>query len=348
MLKEAIAPYKKTDNIIECRLCPRYCKMRPGQIGACRVRKNVEGKLFSLNYGMVTSMAIDPIEKKPLNHFWPGAPIFSISTFGCNFYCQFCQNWQISQAGPGEVPSREYTPEEIIKIAKKYKTNLIAYTYNEPIIWFEFVLDTAKLAKKEGMYNVLVTNGYITIEALEILAPYIDAANVDIKAFSDDFYRKLVFVPSVQPVLEATKYMKQHGIHVETTNLKIPGYNDNVEETREMARWIVEELGPDTPLHISRFHPDYKLRNVSSTSLQLLRESRRVAMKEGLKYVFTGNVLGDPGEHTYCPSCGKIVIKRYGFSIEEWNITDDNKCKFCGAKIDIVGKYTSSKTPWFF
>jgi len=180
-----------------------------------------------------------------------------------------------------------------------------------------------------------------------MLAPYIDAANVDIKSLNNDFYRKLIFVPSVQPVLDATKYMKEHGIHVETTNLKITGYNDDIEETRKLARWIVENLGDDTPLHITRFHPDYKMLDVPSTPLKVLTKSREVAMEEGLKYVFTGNVLGDPGEHTYCPSCGKPVIKRFGFDITEWNLTDDNRCKFCGAKVDVIGKYTKSKSHWF-
>ncbi len=347
MIREAFAPHKKLDgNKIRCDLCPRHCVIPPGRRGFCKTRENRDGKLYTLIYGSLTALAVDPIEKKPLYNFWPGALAFSISTVGCSFACKFCQNWSISQVTIEEARGRieEYSPEEIVALAKKYDCETIAYTYNEPIIWFEFVYDTAKLAHKEGVKNILVTNGYITLEALEELVPYIDAANIDIKAFSDKFYKELCSVPSFKPVLEATKYMKEKGVHVECTNLIIPGYNDNFDEIRQLARWVFEELGPDTPLHFSRFYPHYKMIYVSPTPISTLVKAREIAMKEiGLHYVYIGNVPGHEGEYTYCPECGYPVVKRLGFDITEWNLTEDMKCKKCGTKIAIKGEYRGDR-----
>ncbi|MHA1596691.1 MAG: AmmeMemoRadiSam system radical SAM enzyme [Candidatus Asgardarchaeia archaeon] len=339
MIKEATAPYSKLDGKVRCELCPRSCILSEGQVGFCGVRKNVGGKIYSLNYGLVTSMAVDPIEKKPLFHFWPGEDAFSISTMGCNLGCLFCQNWQIARAKPGEIYVEEYSPEYIVELAKRYNTKIIAYTYNEPIIWYEFVLDTAKIAKREGLYNVLVTNGYITIDALKELAPFIDAANVDVKAFTKDFYSKICMVRDFKPILDAIVYMKEHGVHVEITNLKLPGLNDSEEETRKLSEWILDNLGPDVPLHITRFYPHYKMLHLDPTPVKTLVKSRKVALETGLNYIYTGNVPGDPGENTYCPKCGEELIVRYGFHIVKYNLSKGKTCPKCGNKIPIVGRY---------
>jgi len=340
--RRALFYSKLTDKRVRCELCPWNCMLEDGRVGLCRVRKNIDGELYTLNYGIVSSMAIDPIEKKPLFHFHPGTPIFSISTFGCNFKCPWCQNWEISQAEPSLSYGTYNSPENIVSLASKYGTPLIAYTYNEPLIWYEFILDTARLAKKEGLMNVLVTNGHINIKPLETLAPFIDAANVDIKAFNPKTYLRIIG-GKLEKVLEATEYMKNKGIHVETTYLVVPGLNDSVDEFKSMVRWHLEKLGEDTPLHISRFFPHYKYLNVEPTPTSKLEEFWKIAKEMGLKYVYVGNLPGHKGENTYCPSCKRVVIARIGFMITGWNLTDDMRCKFCGEKIDIRGKRWEKK-----
>jgi len=347
-MKEARFYDKLDSNRVRCNLCPWHCVIEEGMTGLCGTRKNREGVLYAVNYGKVTALAIDPIEKKPLFHWYPGSPILSISTFGCNFQCPWCQNWHIARATLESAIYEEREPEEIVELAKRYNVPSIAYTYNEPLIWYEYVYDVARLAKKEGIRNVLVTNGYIEKEPLEDIIPYIDAANVDVKAFKKETYLKVI-KGKLEPVLENIKYMHGKGVHIETTYLIVPGINDDYEEIRDFAKWQVENLGPDTPIHFSRFFPHYKMTNIPPTDVNILIKAREIAMKEGVKYVYIGNVPGHEGEHTYCPKCKHLLIKRVGFEIIEWNLTEDMECEFCGEKIAIVGKRWSSwsRFLWF-
>lgn len=304
--------YEVKDNEkVVCLLCPHNCVIREGKRGSCGVRENRGGKLFTLVYGSVSSMAVDPIEKKPLFHFYPGSCIFSISTVGCNLHCQNCQNWQISQVSVESGFTRDFSPEEIVRRVEGSGSKSIAYTYNEPFIWYEFVFDVAKLAHQRGIMNVLVTNGYIMEEPLRKIASYIDAANVDVKSMRDEFYKKICKAPSVKPVLDAVLVMKEEGIHVELTYLIIPTLNDSEEEIREFARWVKENAGVDTPVHFSRFFPHYKLSDLPPTPPSTVAKAWRLAKEEGLHYVYMGNMPGE-GEDTYCPSCGEKVIERYG------------------------------------
>jgi pyruvate formate lyase activating enzyme len=335
---ESLLYQKLDDGVVKCNVCPRRCHIKPGNLGFCKARQNVDGKLYAVSYGKLTAANVDPIEKKPLFHFWPGTSSFSISSFGCSFACPWCQNWSISQVGLKEASYEEASPEKVVNLAKRYGCKTISYTYNEPLIWLGYVLDTAKLAVKEGIQNILVTNGYTTPEALEMLAPYIQAANIDIKAYNSDFYMKYCKA-KLEDVLQAVKIMFDKGWHIETTLLIIPNLNDNREEIRGLSRWIRETLSPEVPLHISRFHPMYKMNHLEATPLASLVEARKIALEEGLKYVYLGNVLGHEGENTYCPSCGFLLIKRFGFDILEWNMDDSKRCPKCGEKIPITGEY---------
>ncbi|MCS7105172.1 MAG: AmmeMemoRadiSam system radical SAM enzyme [Thermofilaceae archaeon] len=336
-VREAKWYEKLSDGKVRCRLCPWNCVLEPGRVGLCGVRMNREGSLFTLVYGLVSSLAIDPIEKKPLYHFYPGAPILSISTVGCNLKCPWCQNWHISRAKPEEALTEYLEPSMIVKLARRYDVPFVAYTYNEPLIWYEYVADTAKLVKQEGGFNVLVTNGHANPEPLEELLKYIDAANVDVKAFEPKTYLKIIG-GKLENILESIKIMKEKDVHVETTYLVVPGINDNEEEFRKMVRWHIDELGPETPLHISRFFPAYKFADKNSTPTELLTKFWALAKSEGVYYVYLGNVPGHKGEYTFCSHCEKPVVKRMGFEIFEWNIEGGNKCKFCGATIHIRGE----------
>ncbi|NVM53637.1 MAG: AmmeMemoRadiSam system radical SAM enzyme [Candidatus Helarchaeota archaeon] len=336
---------ERDNQVVRCKLCPNYCVLKPGEFGKCGARKNEDGTLYSLVYGGLSAMTPDPIEKKPLFHFWPGSGAYSISSVGCTLHCKHCQNYHISQTNGESVRHlHEATPKDVVKAAKKNSCKSIAYTYNEPLTFYEFILDCAKLAHSEGVLNVLVTNGYITIEALKPLAPFIDAANVDIKAITDKFYKEICGVPRVKPVLEATKYMKEHGVFIECTNLIIPGFNDTPEEIKELSEWVLKELGPDSPLHFSRFHPMYELSHVPATPVSTITKAREIALEVGLHYVYCGNIPGNEGENTYCPNCRNKVIGRIGFSINRWDINKKNQCNNCDTAIDVVGEYTKSKS----
>lgn len=321
---------------MKCSVCPHRCTIKPGGKGVCKTRINRDGKLYTEIYGEVTSNAVDPIEKKPLFHFWPGSYSFSISAVGCSFKCPWCQNYHISQVEPGDVFSDQLEPARIVELAKKYGCKSISYTYNEPIIWHEYVLDTARLAKKEGILNVLVTNGYITPEALNQIADLIDAANVDVKGFNEKFYREYCKA-ELKPVLDAAEEMKRRGIHLETTTLIIPKLNDDPKEILELSRWHRMKLGADTPLHFSRFYPAYKFSNIPPTPTETITKAREIAINEGIRYVYLGNMPGDPSENTYCPTCKQLLIERYGYDITQWHLTDDNRCMKCGTIIPIIG-----------
>ncbi|MCW4015497.1 MAG: AmmeMemoRadiSam system radical SAM enzyme [Candidatus Bathyarchaeota archaeon] len=336
-MKEAMFYEKSVDNRVNCNLCSHRCQnITESKRGLCGVRENIDGKLFSLVYDRLVARSVDPIEKKPLFHFLPGSLSYSISTVGCNFRCDNCQNFDISQL-PRErkaIIGRETPPEAVVLAAKQNGCKSIAYTYTEPTIFFEYALDVAKLAKAEGLKNVFVTNGYITEEALREIAPYLDAANIDLKSFTDAFYRKTCGA-RLQPVLESIKLHKKLGIWVELTTLVIPTLNDSEEELQQIAVFIKDEVGPETPWHVSGFHPMYKLLDVVSTPVETLRKARQIGLETGLKYVYVGNVPRENGESTFCPKCGKTLIQRIGYRILENNI-DCSKCPYCGAEIDGV------------
>jgi len=330
---------KLSDDKVQCTLCPFNCILSPGQTGACKARKNVKGELISLTYGKPVSLAIDPIEKKPFFHFYPGTQVFSLGTAGCNLHCNFCQNWQISQVSPEKVPNYEISSEEIVKKAIGSGSKSIAFTYNEPIVFYEMMLETAKLAKHKGLRTVMVTNGYINTEPLEELAEYIDAANVDLKAFTNKFYSKYTGA-TLEPVLNSLKTLKRKGVFLEVTNLLIPGANDSEKEITELCKWIKKNLGEETPLHFSRFFPAYKLKNVPPTPVETLKMAKKIAEKVGLKNVYIGNVITEGGENTICPKCGEIVIERERYIVKN-NRLENGKCPKCGK--EITGMFEKKK-----
>ncbi|MBU1026628.1 MAG: AmmeMemoRadiSam system radical SAM enzyme [Candidatus Margulisbacteria bacterium] len=324
------------DKYVQCELCPNLCVIPNLGRGRCGVRINIEGKLYSLVYGKPVAVHIDPIEKKPLSHFLPGTAVFSIATAGCNLGCIFCQNWQISQVKPEDADHYNLSPEEIVTVIKKNKLPSIAYTYTEPTVFYEYMLATAKLAKKAGIKNVMHSCGYINPKPLKELLQYMDAANIDLKGFSEEYYQEMSF-GRLEPVLTSLKTIKQEGVWLEITNLIIPGKNDDPKMIRDMCKWIKNELGTDVPLYFGAFHPNYKLKNVPPTPVKTLEMAHKIAKEEGLKYVYIGNVYGHFGEDTYCPKCGKTVIKREGYKIVENDLVD-GKCKFCGEEIAGVWK----------
>ncbi|NIM06910.1 MAG: AmmeMemoRadiSam system radical SAM enzyme [Armatimonadetes bacterium] len=314
---------------VHCRLCPQSCRISDGAVGVCRVRKNGDGVLRSLNYGRVTSVNFDPMEKKPLFHFFPGSSILSIGTLGCNLSCGFCQNWQISQE---EVPTQSLDPQQALRQAEAYPDNLgIAYTYNEPFIWYEYVLETALLIREAGQKNVLVTNGYVEEEPLRELLPFIDAMNVDVKSMRDEFYRKLC--RGKAGPAKRTVEIAHDTCHVEVTNLVIPGWNDSDEDFREMVDWVAG-VDPNIPLHFSRYHPAYQMTEPATPANTLYR-ARDIA-REKLPYVYLGNIPGEDIEDTICPSCRHKVVERRGFGVRSLQVKD-GKCAFCDATIPIVG-----------
>ncbi len=303
--------------------------------GVCRVRKNIGGKLYTLIYGSVSSMAIDPIEKKPLFHYKPASRIFSVSTVGCNLRCKHCQNWEISQVGPENFSHlRDFKPKELIKLAKAHGSEGIAFTYNEPTIWHEYTLDVAKLAKKSKMYSVYVTNGYINEEPLLEIAEHIDAFNIDIKGFTDEFYMKIAG-GRLAPVLRSAELVHSLGKHLELTYLIIPGLNDSEEELRKFAEWVLS-LSADIPVHFSRFYPTYKLTDRPETPIKTVHKAYKIAKKVGLEYVYLGNTWEPEYESTYCPKCGNLLIERVYYNTKIVGLTDDGHCKKCGTKINIV------------
>ncbi len=318
---------------VQCKLCPFLCFLPEGFRGICRVRMNVGGRLRTLVYAQPVSVHIDPIEKKPVYHMLPGSRIFSIATVGCNLRCSFCQNWEISQCNPEEARTagRVMTPEQVVNGAIENNCNSIAYTYSEPIVFYEYVLDIAKLAKQRGLKNVLVSAGYINREPLMKLAPYFDVIKIDLKGFNEQFYRKVVG-GDLKYILAVLKELHNLGVLTEVVNLVVPGLNDDMEEIASMCRWIYDNMGSDTPLFFSRFTPQYKLGNLPATPIETLEKARSIAMNAGLRYVYIGNVPGHPGESTYCSSCGRILIHRYGYAILENNIKN-GRCAFCGKEI---------------
>ena len=329
--------YERLDEeTVRCTICPRMCVIKPGKRGFCGTRENRSGTLVSLTYGELSAIAVDPIEKKPLAHFYPGSRSLSISSVGCSFTCPWCQNYHLSTREINGQPTRRVMPEEVVEMAMAQECASISYTYNEPTINLEYVEDTARLAHESEIKNVLVTNGYIAIPALGKVVDAIDAANVDWKGFTEEFYREYCSA-DLQSVLDATEYMHRHGIHVEVTFLIIPETNDSEDEMRNMARYLVDHLGPDTPLHLSKFFPMYKFQHVPPTPVETLLKAREIATEEGVRYVYVGNIHQGDYEDTVCPGCGTRVIRRRGYTIAGWGLDKDNRCKKCGAQIPIVG-----------
>lgn len=326
------------DKQVKCHLCSHGCVIKDGRRGICGVRENCGGVLKTLVYGRIIASHIDPIEKKPLYHFWPESLSYSVATVGCNFKCIFCQNADIAQMPTdhkGAIRGGYVSPEEVVDAAVKSKCKSISYTYTEPTVFFEFAYDTSKRAHEKGIQNVFVTNGYMTPEALDMISPYLDAANVDLKAFTDDFY-KTYCGAKLAPVKETLIQMKSLGIFVEVTTLIIPGLNDGKQELEDLAAFIADALGTETPWHISRFHPTYKLMDRPRTPVETLILARDIGLKAGLKYVYTGNVPGENGEKTFCYQCGKILMDRWGFYIKK-NRIKNHRCKYCGTAIHGVG-----------
>ena len=333
MVHEALLYEKEAENRVRCGLCAHRCRIDPGERGVCGVRENRKGVLYSLVYGAILAENVDPIEKKPLFHLLPGSRSFSIAAAGCNFRCSFCQNHDISQMprDKGQIVGRERTPVEIVELALRNGAKSIAYTYTEPTVYFEFAYATAGIAREKGLKNVFVTNGYMTPEMLELIAPKLDAANVDLKAFRDDFYKKQCGA-RLQPVLDSLRLMKALGIWVEVTTLLIPGLNDGGEELGELAAFIVS-LGAETPWHISRFHPQYRMTETPPTPAESIHRAAEIGRSAGLKYVYSGNLPGDPGENTNCARCGRLLIGRCGFSIERLDLKG-SACPHCGTPLD--------------
>jgi len=333
MIKEAMLYEKLEGGQTRCNLCAHGCAIKPGKRGVCGVRENKDGVLYSLVYGTLIAENIDPIEKKPFFHVYPSSKSYSIATVGCNFRCDFCQNHDISQMPQTTrmISGEEFLPAETVVRAKQSGTKTIAYTYTEPTIYFETAYDTAEIAVENGLANVFVTNGFMTGETIETIAPYLAAANVDLKSFRDEFYKKHCGA-RLEPVLQSLKKMKEKGIWVEITTLLIPSLNDSEEELKDIARFIAG-LGTETPWHISRFHPQYKVRNLPVTPLESLHRAAQIGKEAGLKYVYSGNVPGDKGENTYCFKCGNLLIERYGFRIVSINLKG-NKCGKCGTVLE--------------
>ena len=320
-LHEALWYESLAGGLVHCQLCPNSCRLPEGQIGMCRVRKNIGGKLYTLSYGQIASAHVDPIEKKPFFHVLPGRTAFSLATPGCNMRCLFCQNWEISQAFPWEVQTTTTTPEEVVNAALRSGARAIAFTYSEPTIFYEYMLDIAKLAKAKGLKTLVVSNGYIEPEPLKALLPYIDAYKVDFKAFDPKFYTQLTG-GSLEPVLRSMKIIREQGVWLEIVNLLVTGQNDSEEQVRQLARWVKENLGDEVPLHFSRFHPMHKLQNLPPTPVERVLRAREIALAEGLKYVYTGNIPDSPGDSTYSPKIGQVVIRRQGFFVVENALTN--------------------------
>ncbi len=316
---------------VQCLLCPHACVLEEGQRGTCRVRMNLDGELVSLVYGRPVSAHVDPVEKKPVYHYLPGTKTFSIATAGCNLGCEFCQNWEISQAAPEDVPPYRMEPDEVISRAKETGCSSVAYTYTEPIVFYEYMEDTARLARDEGMGNIMVTAGYINEGPLRELAPLIDAANVDLKSIRDDYYRSVCY-GTVGPVLNTLEVLADMGVWLEVTNLVVPGLNDSEDDLGELCSWIADNLGPDVPLHFSRFFPTYRMTDRPPTPLEMLDRAGEIASGAGLRYVYVGNVVTREGDDTFCPECGRAVVRRDRFRIAE-NRIEEGRCAGCGREI---------------
>ena len=317
---------------VQCTVCPKMCRIPPGHSGECRIRMNLDGALVASTYARPCAMHVDPMEKKPLFHFFPGQPILSLATAGCNLHCKFCQNAEISQGNPEDVPAYELQPCDLPALAEKHACRHVAYTYTEPLVSYEYTLDCCKAARAAGLRNVLVTAGYINEAPLRALLPYVDAANVDIKSFGDDFYRE-VCSASLEPVLRTILLMKEAGVHVEVTNLVIPTLNDGDDVLGKLCAWMRDRAGVEMPLHFSRFFPLYRMTHLPPTPVDTLLRARTIARQAGLKHVYVGNVEVPDGETTFCAGCGERLVMRERYVIRENRVTSSGTCPACGKKV---------------
>jgi pyruvate formate lyase activating enzyme len=325
--------HRLDDSRLQCDLCPRYCKLREGQRGLCFVRERANDAIVLTTYGRSSGFCVDPIEKKPLNHFLPGSRVYSFGTAGCNLACKFCQNWDISKARAFDRLQASATPQAIADAAVKTGSRSVAYTYNDPVIFLEYAVDVAEACRERDVKNVAVTAGYITEQASEEFFRNMDAANVDLKAFTDRFYWKICG-GHLAPVLDTLLYLRNETkVWFELTTLLIPGENDSAAEMEALTQWVVENLGPDVPLHFTAFHPDWKMLKTPGTPLATLTRSRDIALQAGLRFVYTGNVHDFTGSSTYCYNCGEILIGRDWYELSTWNLTHDGACQFCGTVI---------------
>jgi pyruvate formate lyase activating enzyme len=327
---------------IQCTACARLCQIGEGQVGLCGVRGVVDGKLYLLVYGKIIAGHIDPIEKKPVVHYRPGSKIFSIATTGCNWLCQYCQNADISQRR--KVEGTDATPRDVVSKASAYECEGMAYTYNEPTIFMEYARDVGRLARKKGMFNLFVSNGFDTPETIGMMNDFLDCITVDFKGSGKtEFVRRYIGVPDAEPIYESLLEIKaKTDVHIEITDLIVPGLGDDLADARHLCRWVNDRLGPDTPVHFLRFHPDYKLMGIGATPVETLEKHHKVGREAGLSYVYIGNVPGHPAESTYCPGCGRVLIGRFGYEIREYNLDARNRCRFCGYRTPIVGPLSKS------
>lgn len=336
-MHEAMLYDRHDDGSVSCRVCPRHCRVAPGKSGVCRARVNEDGRLYAITYGRVCNVAADPIEKKPLFHFFPGTTVLSLGTYGCNFACRHCQNWQIAHADPREAMRelRELPVRNLPVLAGHNDCQGVAWTYNEPTIWLEYILDGAQLAHEHGLYTAMVTNGYITEEALDVLAPHIDAYRVDVKGFSNEQYHELCRIRDMAPVLaSAVRAKKEHGCHVEIVTNVIPTFNDDDATLRGIAAWIVRELGVETPWHVTRFMPYLEFAHLSPTPIATLERARRIGIEAGLQFVYVGNVPGHEGENTVCPRCRRLLVRRTGYAVEDVALRG-TFCSMCGTNVHV-------------
>ncbi len=339
-MKETLLAKKRPGKKVACFTCQRRCLVAPGKWGYCQTRVNKNGKLYSVIYNLVSSVNIDPIEKKPVFHYQPGSPCLSLGTYGCNFRCKFCQNWLISHVNGGSLNidnEKALSPKEAVKLAKKSKASGIAWTYNEPAIWLEYSLEGAKLAKKEGLYTCWVTNGYATKEAIDAIAPYLSIYRVDLKSFDDRLYQKLSNIPLAAGVFKTLKYVhdKYPQIHIECITNVVPTWNDSEDNLKRIANWIIKNIGPKTPWHVTRFFPYADLTDVPPTPEETLYQARKLGMKEGLEFVYIGNMAVDKEDDTFCPKCKNLAIRRTGYSVEVLGVDKEGKCEDCGEDLNI-------------
>ena len=333
-VREAMLYEALPDSRVRCNVCQWRCVIGPDKFGVCRVRQNREGKLYLLNYALVSSAAVDPIEKKPLFHFFPGSEVFSLGGWGCNFHCQDCQNWEIACTDVPANASQVINPEAAIEIARQHGSVGVAWTYNEPGIWLEYTLDSARLAKQNKLYTVYVTNGYSTSEALDTIGPYLDAWRVDIKGFSDALYKNLAKIPKWRGILDVAKRAKEKwGMHVEVVTNIIPTMNDDDEQLKGIAGWIRSELGEMTPWHVTRFYPHHQISHLPPTPVATLEHAIAIGREAGLRFIYAGNIPGHASENTACYSCGKLVVKRRGYQTQVIGLAG-SKCRFCGAELN--------------
>ncbi|MEM1944672.1 MAG: AmmeMemoRadiSam system radical SAM enzyme [Nitrososphaerota archaeon] len=343
MGKEAILQRPDPSGRIVCTACARYCRIGEGQVGLCGVRGVVNGRLHLFVYGRVITGHVDPIEKKPVIHYRPGSKIFSIATTGCNWLCAYCQNFDISQRR--KVEGVEASPAQVVDMALRYGSDGIAYTYNEPSIFMEYAHDIGVIAREKGLINIFVTNGYWTLDAVKMAGEFLDCATVDFKGSGErEFVRRYIGIPDAEPIFQTILEIRDKTeIHLEITDLIVPQIGDNLEAARRLSRWVYENLGPDTPIHFLRFHPDYKLMHLPWTPVETLERHCQIARDEGLRYVYIGNVPGHRLENTYCPGCGEVVVERRGYDILDWRLDSHNRCIRCGHKIPIVGRPPSRR-----